>query len=231
MRTHPSAVDVRLYALFDVDTFGGGDAVAAIRAAVDGGATLLQLRWKTGDDAAFADLARRTVEALAGSPVPVLINDRVDVARASGAHGVHLGQEDMAVAEARDRLGPKAIIGLTIKTDVHVAAAPVDLIDYAAIGGVFATTTKVNPDPPVGLDGLRRLSAALRARRADLPVCAIAGITVETADGVVAAGGDGVCVVSAIFGAEDPEDAARALRAIVDRVGVDHAPALVDHRP
>ncbi|MEO1200159.1 MAG: thiamine phosphate synthase, partial [Pseudomonadota bacterium] len=192
-------LDVRLYALIDIDSFTGTDPIAAARAVIDGGVTLLQLRWKTGDDAEVVRLARDLVSACAGTGVPVLINDRVDVAREVEADGIHLGQDDMAIADARAALGPSAVIGLTIKTANHVRDAPIGLIDYAAIGGVFATTTKDNPDPPVGLSGLTSLAADMRARRADMPIAAIAGITEAKAADVIAAGADGICVVSALF--------------------------------
>jgi thiamine-phosphate pyrophosphorylase len=98
----------------------------------------------------------------------LIINDRVDVALAAGADGVHVGQDDMAVADARRLLGPGAIIGLSIKTTAQAEAAPVELLDYVGIGGVFATTSKDNPDPPIGVDGLARIVGVFR-RRAKAP--------------------------------------------------------------
>ena len=161
--------------------------------------------------------AARAIKArLAPLGVPLLINDRTDVAFAAGADGVHLGQQDMAAPDARRLLGPDAIIGLSIKTLEQASQAPIEHLDYACIGGVFATTSKDNPDPPIGLPGLRSILAAMRGRRPDFPVGAIAGIDASNAGAVVAAGADGVAVISALTLASDPQAAARALRAIVE---------------
>ncbi len=133
------------------------------------------------------------------------------------ADGVHVGQDDMRVEDARRLLGPKAIIGLSIKTVAQANAAPLDQLDYVGVGGVYATTSKDNPDPPIGITGLRDIVAALRARRRDLPICGIAGIDASNAAPVIAAGADGVAVISALSAQNDPEGAARQLRAIVDQ--------------
>ena len=196
---------------------GGRDLSGIAAAAAQGGATLIQLRDKTAPTRRFVEEARMVHAALRGTGVPLLINDRVDVALAVSAEGVHLGQDDMDVRDARRQLGPNAIIGLTIKNEAHVEGAPIGAVDYVAIGGVFETFSKDNPDPPVGTDGLRHLVDRVRARRADMPVCAIAGITEERIPEVIAAGADGVAIISAIFMADDPEEAARKLRAVVDR--------------
>ena len=171
----------------------------------------------------MVDNARALMQRIAGSGVPLLINDRVDVALAVGADGVHVGQDDMAPADARALLGPDAIIGLTIKKPDHVTAAPVGLIDYACIGGVFQTLSKDNPDPPVGLAGLAELSAALRVRAPALPIGAIAGITADNAADVIGAGVEGVAVISDIFMADDVAGAARRLRQIVDDAKAERA--------
>ena len=109
--------------------------------------------------------------------VPLIINDRVDVALAAGADGVHLGQDDQNVGEARERLGPLPFIGLTVQTLAHARAAPLAVIDYVGIGGVFATSSKNNPRPPIGTAGLREIIDVFRHRIGNFPVCAIAGIT------------------------------------------------------
>ena len=115
------AVDVRLYALVDPDRDGGRDLAELARLVTRGGATLVQLRDKHGDTRAMVERARAVKAALAPFGVPLLINDRVDVALAAGADGAHVGQDDMAVADARRLLGPKAIIGLSIKTVAQAA--------------------------------------------------------------------------------------------------------------
>ena len=148
--------------------------------------------------------------------MPFVVNDRVDVALASGADGVHVGQDDMAVEDARKILGRGAIIGLSIKTVAQASAAPVELLDYVGSGGVYVTGSKQQKNAPIGPEGLARVIAALHARKQELPVCGIAGIDAGNAAAVIAAGADGVAVISALSLTPDPAAAARGLRAIVD---------------
>jgi len=209
-------VDLRLYALVDPDTSGGYALDDLARRVAAGGATLVQLRDKTGGTRRMVAEARAIKQALHGSGVPLLINDRVDVALAARADGVHVGQDDMAVEDARALLGPQAIIGLSIKSAAQAEQAPVDQLDYVAIGGVFVTTSKDNPAPPVGPAGLRAIASVIRARAPKMPIGAIAGIDRTNAAEVIAAGGDGIAVISALSKTPDPREAARALRAIVD---------------
>jgi len=210
------AVDLRLYALVDPERAGGHGLAELARLLALGGATLVQLRDKHGATRAMVEAARAIRDTLAPLSVPLLVNDRVDVALAAQADGVHVGQDDLSVEDARRLLPPDAIIGLSIKTVAQADAAPVELLDYVAIGGVYATTSKDNPDPPIGVDGLARIAEIFRRRRPDLPVCAIAGIDAANAATTVKAGADGVAVISALSLAPDPPEAARALRAIID---------------
>ncbi len=148
--------------------------------------------------ASFTARSRALNEALTSTGLPLLVNDRVDVALAVGADGVHLGQDNMHPADARRLLGPRAIIGLTVKTTDQADELFRLPVDYACIGGVFATVSKNNPAPPVGLDGLSHI--AFRARLAgSLPVGAIAGIDHGNAASVIAAGVGGVAMISALF--------------------------------
>jgi thiamine-phosphate pyrophosphorylase len=209
-------VDLRLYAILDPERADGRDLAELARLVVQGGATLLQLRDKYGGTRAMIERARAIKAAPGSERVPLLINDRVDVALAAGADGVHVGWDDMPAADARRLLGKDAIIGLSIKTMQQVQAAPLDLLDYVCIGGVFVTSSKDNPDPPVGVAGLALLAAAIRARAPRMPVGAIAGIDASNAGGAVAAGADGVAVISALSLVPDPTKAARRLRGIVD---------------
>ncbi|MDP2618712.1 MAG: thiamine phosphate synthase [Hyphomicrobiales bacterium] len=209
-------LDLRLYALVDPAQSGGHEPVALARAAAAGGAGLVQLRDKTGTTRAMVARAKAVVAALEGSGVPVLINDRVDVALAAGAAGVHLGQEDMPPDIARRLLGKRAIIGITVRSEEEAENAAVDVADYVGVGGVFSTVSKDNLTAPIGLAGLGRLAGLLRARRADILLVAIAGIDAGNAADIIAAGADGVAVISALAKARDPEAAARELRAIVD---------------
>jgi len=210
-------VDLRLYALLDPERAGGHDLAELGRQVVAGGATLVQLRDKHGSTRRLIDEARAIKAALAPSGVPVLVNDRVDVALAAGADGVHVGQDDMLAADARRLLGPSAVIGLSVKTLAEAEAAPLEALDYVCVGGVFVTTSKDNVAAPIGIAGLRRLLAALRARARDFPIGAIAGIDETNAGEVVSAGADGVAVISALSLAPDPAGAAQRLRGIVDR--------------
>jgi thiamine-phosphate pyrophosphorylase len=122
----------------------------------------------------------------------------------------------MDAADARRLLGPKAIIGLSLKSFEHIAAAPLELLDYVAIGGAYATTSKETTSKPVGLDGFKARVAAMRARAPHMPIVAIAGINAGNAAGVIAAGVDGVSVISALSMAADPAAAAKQLRGVVD---------------
>src|SRR5205085_4655686 len=122
------------------------------RDVAEGGATLVQLRDKHGTTRRLIAEARAIKQALAPFGVPLVINDRVDVALAAQAGGVHVGQDDMPVEEARRLLGPRAIIGLSIKSVAQANAAPLDLLDYVGVGGVYATSSKDNPNPPIGVD-------------------------------------------------------------------------------
>jgi thiamine-phosphate pyrophosphorylase len=209
--------DIRLYALVDPQRSGGHALPDLARRVVDGGATLVQLRDKLGSTRDMVERARAIKATLAGTGTRLLVNDRVDVALAAGADGVHVGQDDMAAPDARSLLGAEATIGLSVKTAAQAADAPLEALDYICIGGVFATTSKDNTSAPIGVAGLRSILAALRARSGDLPVGAIAGIDASNAADVIAAGADGVAVIAALSLAPDPEAAARELRAIVDR--------------
>ena len=214
--TGSRAVDLRLYGLLDVGVCGAdGARLAELGAeAVAGGCTLLQYREKDIADARAALARIRAILAAVGGRVPVLVNDRVDLALAAGADGVHLGQGDL---HPRRLLGEGAIIGLTLKKPAQADELYRLPVDYACIGGVFATTSKDNPDPPVGLDGFASIAFRARlARGAGLPLGAIAGIGLDNAAAVVAAGADGVAVITALFGAESVRQRARDLRARID---------------
>ncbi len=208
-------VDLRLYALVD-PAVAGGRTLADLAGRISSSATLVQLRDKHGSTRAMVEEARALQAVLEPKGIPLLINDRVDVALAAEADGVHIGQDDMAPADARLLLGRRAIIGLSVKTVDQARAAPLDLLDYVAIGGVYGTTSKDNTATPIGVAGLRAIVQAVRAREPDYPICAIAGINAANAADVIGAGVDGVAVISALSLATDPGKAAQDLRAIVD---------------
>ena len=209
-------VDLRLNAIVDPERANSRDLAELARLCAQGGATLVQLRDKQGDTGAMVEKARAIKQALAPFGVAFVVNDRVDVALAAGADGVHIGPEDMTVADARRLLGPHAIIGLSIKSVAEAETAPVELIDYVGSGGVYTTLSKEQKKPPIGPQGLARIIDVLKRRKQEMPICGIAGVDAINAAEVIAAGADGVAVISALSLAPDPAAAARALRGIVD---------------
>jgi thiamine-phosphate pyrophosphorylase len=211
-------LDLRLNAIVDPERAGGHQLADLAARCVRGGATLVQLRDKHSETRTLIEAARAIKQSLAPSAVPFVVNDRVDVAMAAGADGVHLGQDDMAVEDARRLLGSHAIIGLSIKSVEEAEAARLDLVDYIGSGGVYATSSKQQKNAPIGPIGLARIIAVLRRRAPDLPICGIAGIDASNAAEVIAAGADGVAVISALSLVPSPETAARQLREIIDAV-------------
>jgi thiamine-phosphate pyrophosphorylase len=211
------SVDVRLNAIVDPERANGRALADLARMVVAGGATLIQLRDKHGSTRRMIEEARAIKAALAPFSVPLVINDRVDVALAAGADGVHIGWDDMAAEDARRLLGPNAIIGLSINSLERAQAAPVGLLNYFGVGGVYTTLSKQQKNKPIGVEGLARIVAVLRTRAPKLPTCGIAGIDAGNAAAVVMAGADGVAVISALSLAPDPAAAARELRGVVER--------------
>ncbi len=199
--------DYSLYFVADADFAAGRDLLPLIEAAVRGGATVVQLRAKNRSFNDFVDLGRQAAAVLKRLGVPLLINDRVDVALACRAEGVHLGQEDVPPAMARRALAEGTVIGVSAKTPDEAREAERQGADYIGAGPVFVTASKAIDLPVIGPDGVRRIKAAIR-----VPVVAIGGITEGNAGELRAAGADGIAVISAILGAADPEAAARRLK-------------------
>ncbi|MDD5349532.1 MAG: thiamine phosphate synthase [Chthoniobacteraceae bacterium] len=202
--------DLRVYLVIGADFTGGRALVNLVLEAVAGGVTCVQLREKTADPRAFAAEAAALKTALAPTGVPLLINDNIAVARASGADGVHLGQSDLPCAEARRILGPGACIGLSIETRAQALAAAALDADYLGVSPVFPSASKTDTAAPWGLDGLRWLR-----ERVEKPLVAIGGITIGNAGAVARAGAHGIAVISAIGSAPSPRAAAAALRRAV----------------
>ena len=200
------SIDLSLYLVIGPGHCAGRDMTDVAEAAARGGAGMVQLRDKTSSTRQQIADAQALAVRLAPLDVPLLINDRVDVALAAGAGGVHLGQSDMDPAAARRLLGGDAIIGVTVHTLDEARGVPVEQVDYVSIGGVFATTSKNNPNPPLGLAGLLEIAALL-----DLPMIAIAGISRENAASVIRCGVEGIAVISAVCAATDPRAAAADL--------------------
>lgn len=217
-------VDYRLNAIVDGKLHDIGDLAELAAIAAAHGATIIQYRDKDASTRLMIERAAAICAALAGSGVPLVVNDRIDVALATGTAGVHLGRDDMDVRTARRLLGPDAIIGVTVKNAADADMAIDAPADYACIGGVFETLSKQNPDMPVGIDGFASLRQRIGAAKPDLPIGAIAGIDVGRARDVVAAGASGVAVISGIFRAADIAMATRDLRRAVDEALKAHAP-------
>jgi thiamine-phosphate pyrophosphorylase len=209
-------LDLRLNAIVDPERAGGHDLVDLARRLAAGGATLIQLRDKKRDTRPMIEAARAIKAAHAPYAIPFVVNDRIDVVLAAQADGVHIGPDDMAPEDARALLGPDAIIGVSIKSVAAAEALPVGLVNYAGVGGVYATLSKEQENPPIGPQGLSRIATALRRRAPGLPIVGIAGIDAGNAGAVIAAGADGVAVISAVSLVADPAAAARALREAVD---------------
>ncbi|TCP40409.1 thiamine phosphate synthase [Rhodovulum marinum] len=179
---------------------------ALVLAAVRGGATMVQLRDKHAPDAAMIARARRLRARLAPLGVPLIVNDRLRVALAAAADGLHIGQSDGDPARIRAALGPRAILGLSIETGAQLAALSPGVVDYIGVGPVRATATKPDHAAPLGLDGLARI-----VRAAPVPAVAIGGVGAADIPDLKSAGCAGLAVVSAISAAPDPEQAARTL--------------------
>jgi len=197
----------RIYPLTDVQLSGISHA-EQVKLLSLGGATLIQLREKRMPAREFYEQAKEAVEVAARRGVQLIINDRVDVALAVGAHGVHLGQDDMPPEAARGLLGSDALIGYSTHNIEQAVAATKLPIDYLAIGPIFATTTKSDTAPVLGLEGLRTVRRAVGA----FPLVAIGGITSANAADVIAAGADSVALISALLSNSSRiSDAARSL--------------------
>ena len=194
-----------LYAVTDRTWLGERTLAQVVEEALAGGVTLLQLREKGMPEEAFIQEARTLLPLCRRYRVPLIINDNVSVALRSGADGVHLGQEDMPLREARRILGPDKIIGISARTVSDALRAEESGADYLGVGAVFSTSTKRDA-APVSRRTLREICAAV-----SIPVCAIGGITLENAPTLAGTGIAGLAVVSAVFAAPDIEAAAQAL--------------------
>jgi thiamine-phosphate pyrophosphorylase len=199
--------DLRLMLVTDAAMTARRGLIATVREAVAGGVTVVQLRDKDASDDDLVALARALRTEIAPRSVPLIVNDRPVVAKASGADGVHIGQEDGDPRAARLLLGPDAILGLSVTRAAEVATVDAEVVDYVGLGPVFSTTTKADAAPPLGLDGFRAVGAML-----PVPFVAIGGVDAANAGAIIAAGAAGIAVVSAICAAPDPRAAAAALR-------------------
>ncbi len=191
----------------DPDLLKGREPVAVCRAAVRGGATMIQVRWKDGTPADVLELTRKLVDVLS---VPILVNDRADIALAAGAAGAHLGWEDVPLAPLRAHVPAGFLLGISVGSADEAARAALVPADYWSVGPCFATPTKRDAGPALGPDGF---GAIARLAPDGIPVIGIGGITAANARQISDAGATGVAVIGAVLSAADPESAARAVAA------------------
>jgi thiamine-phosphate pyrophosphorylase len=212
--------DPRLYLVTERSMMRRHTIEALVVEASRAGVTMIQLREKTIPEREFVELANGIMQALSyleasqGWRPMLIINDSLEVAMAAGADGLHLGQSDGSVMEARHRLGPSTILGLSVECMQDVERSAGAPVDYLGVSPVFSTPTKTDTKEPWGLEGLRSLSQ--RAERSERPLVAIGGLHAANAREVILAGADGIAVVSAICAADDPAEASTHLRAAID---------------
>ncbi len=202
---------LKLYLVTDRELSLGRSLEEVVSEAVQGGVTVVQLREKDASTGEFVELARRLMTLLKPLDIPLIINDRVDVALAVDADGVHIGQSDMSYEDARRLLGPDKIIGLSVENFEDIEAANALDVDYIGISPVYGTPTKTDTAEPFGLEGLRKA-----VQMSVHPTVAIGGMNASTIGEVMAAGTDGVAVVSVICSAENIRVATSDLRVIVE---------------
>ncbi len=193
----------RLYVILDAALITSSEIDCALSLA-EAGVRLLQYRNKSAPARQYLESSRKLAEVLLPQGVSFLVNDRPDVAFLAGASGVHVGQDDLDVEQARQIVGRDNLVGVSTHNLQQFERAAGSSADYIALGPIFSTSSKANPDPVVGLDLLRKARALT-----DKPVVAIGGISLERAAAVIEAGADSVAVISGILGAPDPAQRAR----------------------
>jgi len=204
-------IDYSLYLVTDRGLARNRSMLEIVRAAVQGGVTCVQLREKECSTLDFIEQAFTIKDFLKSRGVPLIINDRVDVALAIEADGVHLGQTDMPLEIAKKIVGDSMIIGISAESLADALEAEKGGADYLGVSPIYATPTKTDTAPPLGLEGLRAIRAAV-----NIPLVAIGGINRDNSAAVIQNGGDGLAVVSAIVTADDPVTAAADLKQIIN---------------
>ena len=204
-------VDWSVYLVTDRPLCMGRDILDVVAEAVQGGVTTVQLREKECDVRDFVELARALRGLLAPWGIPLVINDRVDVALAAGADGVHVGQSDMTVADVRDLAGEDLLVGLSVETLEQALATEHLPVDYLGVGPIFDTPTKSDAAPALGFVGLKRIR-----RLCPHPLVAIGGINQDNTSEIIQAGAHGVAVVSAICSAHSPREATEQIKRAVE---------------
>lgn len=194
--------DLSLYLVLDPVLCADIGMIETARAAVAGGATIVQLRDKHASTTTMIETGLALKQVLAGSGARLIVNDDVEAAIAIGADGLHIGQEDLNAQDARRMIGPDMILGLSVETEALASAIDAEIVDYAGIGPVFATPTKPDHKQPIGFDGLARI-----IKLCPVPTVAIGGLKAKHVAEALTAGAEGVAMVSAICGQPDPKAA------------------------
>lgn len=202
--------DWSLYLVTDHNLCGERSLIDVVLNAVQGGVSVVQIREKHLTSREYVELGKNMLELLRPFDVPLIINDRLDIALAIGADGVHLGQSDLHFKEARRIMGPEALIGISVETMEQVYEAQKWDVDYIAVSPVFLTQTKTDSASPWGLEGLKAVCTVSQH-----PIVAIGGIHLNNIKHVLDAGADGIAVVSAIMSASSPKDMAVNLKTII----------------
>jgi thiamine-phosphate pyrophosphorylase len=202
-----------LYLVTDPGLSQGRGHITIVGSAIRGGITMVQYREKELSTLRMIQEAAEILRLCRSAGIPFIVNDRVDVALAVDADGVHVGQDDLPASVARKLIGKKKILGVSAGSTVEARRAAADGADYIGASPIFSTPTKPDAPPPLGIEGLREMTRAVK-----IPVVAIGGISAQNAAAMMEAGAAGVAVVSAIVSAVDPETAAGTLRAALDAV-------------
>ncbi len=211
-------VDWSVYVITDRGAAGERPLSEVVRAAVAGGATVVQLRDKRATTRDLIEQGRALHGITRPAGVPLIVNDRVDVALALRAEGVHVGDEDMPAVLARALIGPERILGVSAGTVRDARQAEADGADYLGVGDIYGTPSKPDAGSPIGVEGLREIAEAV-----SIPVVGIGGIDADNAAAVIAAGAAGVAVISAVIGAPDPKQAVRRLWDIIRQARLSRA--------
>ncbi len=200
-----------LYLVTDPDLCAKFGLIETVQAAVAGRVSIVQLRDKYATTAQLISQAKALQPILASHNVPLIINDDVEAAIACDADGIHVGQDDLDVVRVRQQVGPDKIVGLSVETVEAGLRVDAGIVDYVGISPIFATQTKGDHKPPVGFDGLADIVTS-----SPVPSVAIGGLNADHCEAVFAAGAEGIAVVSAICGKDDPHQATAIIRQQVD---------------
>lgn len=203
-------IDYSLYLVTDRSFLNGRSLSYCIEEAIKGGVTLIQIREKDCSTRDFLNVAKEIKKITDKYNVPLIINDRIDIAKAIDADGVHLGQDDMPLSIARKILGPDKIIGISAGNIKEALEAERNGADYLGIGAIFYTNSKKDIDTPIGLDGLKNITGKI-----NIPSVAIGGVNASNATDVINSGVNGISVISAILNNKDIKFAAENLHKLV----------------